>query len=229
MTPEIRVQQFGLLDYPTAQAVQERALRSVTEGGPDRLLLMNLEPVISLGRPASRRFLRVSEEELIAEGYRVVDAGRGGEVTFHGPEQLVVYPVLALLPPERDLHLYLRGLEDVGIEICRHYGLQAERLDGRSGVWVCARKIMACGIRVRRWVTSHGFALNRGRNQPGFTRIVPCGIADAEVTSLETELGRPVPEDELRRIAVEVFAQRFRRAPMEDTLETAGLKSGPSA
>ncbi|MCA9776787.1 MAG: lipoyl(octanoyl) transferase LipB, partial [Candidatus Eremiobacteraeota bacterium] len=190
MNPTLLVR-MGLVDYDTALELQERlvaARKSQLIG--DVLLLLRHPNVITLGRAASGRYLKSSPEKLAEDGYPVVEAGRGGEVTFHGPGQLVSYPVLQLEEEERDLHLHLRRLEQVGIEICADFGLNAHRVVGRTGVWLGRRKVAAIGVRARSWVTFHGMAFNLTDELEGFNKIVPCGIDDAEVGCLETLAGR---------------------------------------
>ncbi len=173
--------------------------------------------VITLGRASSRQYLRHSEEELNARGIKVVEAGRGGEVTFHGPGQLIAYPILQLRDRERDLHGYLRSLEEIGIGICRSFGIRAQRVKERTGVWVQGKKISAIGVRARSWITFHGVAFNRTRDIEGFHLIVPCGIADAGVTSLEHILDKAVSAQDLQKRFCLQFAEVFKRELLKIT------------
>jgi lipoyl(octanoyl) transferase len=169
------------------------------QGGrvPDTLLLLEHEPVFTLGRNARKENLLVPEEALRARGFEVFEAGRGGDVTYHGPGQIVGYPILDLSPDRRDVHRYVRDLEEVLIRTCRDHGVEAGRVSGLTGVWVGQEKIGAIGVRIARWVTSHGFAFNVAPDLSPFRLIVPCGIADRGVTSLERLRGRPVALSEV--------------------------------
>jgi lipoyl(octanoyl) transferase len=164
---------------------------------PDQLLLLEHEPVFTLGRNARRDNMLFSEEALRERGFDVFESGRGGDVTYHGPGQVVGYPILELPPDRRDVHRYVRDLEEVMIRGCADYGLEAGRVSGMTGTWVGKDKIGAVGVRISRWVTSHGFALNVTTDLSAFDLIVPCGIRERGVTSLERLLGRAVPLDEV--------------------------------
>lgn len=161
--------------------------------GADTLLVVEHPPVITLGS-------RGSEEHVLDAGGIPVrmSVGRGGDVTYHGPGQLVGYPIIALTGSQRDLHRYLRGLEQTLIDVLADHGLVGERVQDRTGVWVQGAKVAAIGVRVARWVTSHGFSLNLTTEvHEGFRRIVPCGITGAPVTSMEELLGAPPDREEL--------------------------------
>ena len=200
-----QVVRLGLVEYQEAKALQERLVEARKHGEvPDLLLLLRHPHVITLGRPGSRQYLRFPESEL---NIPVVEAGRGGEVTYHGPGQLIAYPILQLEAEERDLHRYLRNLEEVALGICTEYGLEATRVEGRTGAWIGTQKIAAIGVRARSWITYHGMAFNHSQDLTGFDSIVPCGIADAGVTSLQHQLGRLVSESELE----DRFCQQFTR------------------
>ena len=142
-------------------------------------------------------------------GVTVVETDRGGDVTYHGPGQLVGYPILFLPEGRRDLHRYLRDLEDVLIDTLAAYGVRGGRVSGKTGVWVGGAKIAAIGVRVTRWVTSHGFALNVTTDLDRFRWIVPCGIEGCRVTSLEALTGRRVPLPEVAEVAARALAARF--------------------
>ena len=141
-----------------------------------------------------------------------METGRGGDVTYHGPGQLVAYPILDLKPDRQDVHRYVRDLEAAMIGLCAAYGVAADRIAGLSGAWVGDRKIGAIGVRISRWITSHGLAFNVSTDLSFFDLIVPCGIADKGVTSLDRELGRPVPADEVADGFVQAFATVFDRS-----------------
>jgi lipoyl(octanoyl) transferase len=159
----------------------------------DTLLLLEHDPVFTLGRNARHENVLLPDESLRARGFEVVETGRGGDVTYHGPGQLVAYPILDLSPDRRDVHRYVRDLEEVMIRTCADYGVIATRIEGLSGAWVGDSKIGAIGVRIARWVTSHGIALNVTTDLSAFRLIVPCGIRDHGVTSLERVLGRAIP------------------------------------
>jgi lipoyl(octanoyl) transferase len=205
---ELSVQRLGQVPYARglelqAQLVAERQAGSI----PDTLLLLEHEPVFTLGRNARREHLLLDEAELRARGYDVFESGRGGDVTYHGPGQVVGYPILDLAPDRRDLHRYVRDLEEVMIRTCRDYRVEAVRVPGLTGVWVGDAKIGAIGVRLARWVTSHGFALNVTTDLAPFGLIVPCGIQGRGVTSLERLLRRPLRlEEVMARLAAHLAA-----------------------
>jgi lipoyl(octanoyl) transferase len=172
-----------------AELVAERQAGRVS----DQLLLLEHDPVFTLGRNARRENVLFPAEALRARGFEVFETGRGGDVTYHGPGQVVGYPILELPPGRRDVHRYVRDLEEVMIRTCGDHGLTAARVPGLTGAWLAQDKVGAIGVRIARWVTSHGFALNVGTDLSAFELIVPCGIRGRGVTSLERALGRPVP------------------------------------
>jgi lipoyl(octanoyl) transferase len=160
---------------------------------PDTLLLLEHDPVFTLGRNARAENVLLSAEALEAQGFQVFETGRGGDVTYHGPGQAVGYPILDLSPDRCDVHRYVRDLEEVLIRTLSDYGIQAGRVAGMTGAWVGDEKIGAIGVRIARWVTSHGFALNVANDLAPFGLIVPCGIRGRGVTTLERLLGHAVP------------------------------------
>jgi len=177
----------------------------------DTLLLLEHPHVITLGvrGDGGRSHILATDEALTARGIEVFEAGRGGDVTYHGPGQLVGYPIVDLNPDRRDVHRYVRDLEEVLIRTARDYGIAAERVEGLTGVWVGREKLAAIGVRIARWVTSHGFALNVNANLDYFSLIVPCGIGDRGITSLSRLLGRPVELDETAEHVAGHFANVF--------------------
>ncbi|WNG85666.1 lipoyl(octanoyl) transferase LipB [Mycobacterium sp. ITM-2016-00317] len=191
----IQVRRLGTLDYQAAWDLQRRVADERVAGGPDTLLLLEHPPVYTAGR-------RTLPEERPVDGTPVVDTDRGGKITWHGPGQLVGYPIIGLAEP-LDVVNFVRRLEESLITVCAGLGLETGRVEGRSGVWVAAdgvrpaRKIAAIGIRVARATTLHGFSLNCDCDLGAFGSIVPCGIRDAGVTSLTAELGRTVTVDEV--------------------------------
>jgi len=194
-----------------ATLVEER--RSGALG--DTLLLLEHPPVITLGVKTRGKQVNIvaSPEKLAAEGVSVFETGRGGDITYHGPGQLVGYPIFDLRPDRCDVHRYVRDIEEVLIIALRELGIESGRLDGRTGVWVGPagreEKIAAIGVRISRWITSHGFALNVGTNLEHFQLIVPCGIADRGVTSIDRVLGRAVPMNGVEDAVVRAFGRVF--------------------
>jgi lipoyl(octanoyl) transferase len=177
----------------------------------DTLLLLEHDPVFTLGRNGRPEHVLLGEGELHARGFALFDTGRGGDVTYHGPGQVVGYPVVDLAPERKDVHRYVRDLEEVMIRTAADYGVAAGRVPGLTGVWVGDDKLGAIGVRIARWVTSHGFALNVANDLAPFGLIVPCGIRGRGVTSLSRLLGRTVDPgeamDRLARHFAEVFAR----------------------
>ncbi len=205
------VRRLGLLAYADALALQDELVRRRrADDIPDTLLLLEHPHVLTLGSGASADNVLLAESELEQRGIELFHAGRGGDVTYHGPGQLVGYPVLDLKPDRCDLHRYLRDLEQVLIDAISDFGLRGDRLPGLTGVWVDDRKIAAIGVRVSSgWITSHGFALNVNTELSYFEAIVPCGIADRAVGSIAGELGREVEMDEVADAVQTRFLRRF--------------------
>jgi lipoyl(octanoyl) transferase len=199
----VEVRRLGTLDYEAAWELQREIADARVAGGPDTLLLLQHPAVYTAGK-------RTEPHERPMDGTPVVDTDRGGKITWHGPGQLVGYPIIGLAEP-LDVVNFVRRLEQALIDVCAELGLATGRVEGRSGVWVAddglrpARKVGAIGIRVARATTLHGFALNCDCDLSAYSRIVPCGIADAGVTSLTAELGRRVTvEDVTDRVAAAV-------------------------
>lgn len=213
----IDVRRLGRVDY-TAGLELQRTLVEQRRAGDigDTLLLLEHPPVITLGARSRHATTHIvaSPEALTAAGVTVHDTGRGGDVTYHGPGQLVGYPILDLRPDRQDVHRYVRDLEEVLIRAVARFGVGGVRVPGLSGVWVGQpgreEKVAAIGVRISRWITSHGFALNVATDLRHFELIVPCGIADRGVTSIERLTGAPVPmpdvEDAVADEMVNVFA-----------------------
>jgi len=196
---------LGRLPYPDGAELQRTLVCERRAGRiPDTLLLLEHPPVITLGSRARAEHVLLAPPELRARGIEVHEAGRGGDVTYHGPGQLVGYPVVALSGQRRDAHRYLRDLEDALILTAADFGVAASRWTGRTGVWVAGRKLAAIGVRISSgWITSHGFAMNVAADLSGFGAIVPCGIRDAGVTSLAELTGRsPLLEEVAARAGV---------------------------
>jgi lipoyl(octanoyl) transferase len=203
MRRTVHVHRLGTIGYGDAHLLQRRLQEARARGlVPDVLLLLEHPPVITLGRGAKEENLRFPRESLRARGIEVHETGRGGDVTYHGPGQLVGYPIVSLSPDREDVRRYVRDLEESMIRLAATYGLEATRLAGMNGTWLRSdelgdRKIGAIGVRISRWVTMHGFAFNVTTRLAHFELIVPCGIRDKGVTSLELELGRAVPLPEV--------------------------------
>lgn len=212
---ELEIRRSGVVPYGEALALQRSLVEERRAGRvTDLLLLLQHPPVITLGaRPDVSRPNIVATPERLAElGIAVHETGRGGDVTYHGPGQIVGYPILDLRPDRCDVHRYVRDVEEVMIRVAADYGLAAARIKGLTGVWIGAEKIGAIGIRISRWITSHGFAFNVGTNLDHFRLIVPCGLADRGVTSLERATGRVVPVAGVEDAFVTHFAAVFERA-----------------
>ena len=180
-----------------------------------RLLMVEHPPVFTLGKSGKREHVLVSEEQLQNLGIEFYHINRGGDITYHGLQQVVGYPILDLDKFKTDLGWYLRSLEEVIIQVLAEYGLKGDRSSGETGVWLSpedpfmARKICAMGIKCSRWITMHGFALNVNTDLSYFNNIVPCGIPDKQVTSLQKELGRVVPMQEVKDLVKQKFEQIF--------------------
>jgi len=205
-----RVKQLGLIGYAEAlQLQQELVAQRKARLVPDILLLLEHPHVYTLGRNASREHLLFSEEELRTLQARVCETDRGGDVTYHGPGQLVGYPIFDLAQHRRDVSWYMRSLEEVFIGVARDYGIQAGRLAGAPGVWSGNEKLVAMGVHLSRWVTSHGFALNVNTDLSYFNWIVPCGLPDKGVTSLARLLGKSIPLEAVIDKVMEHFGKVF--------------------
>lgn len=201
---------LGYIPYIESWRLQERLVRARLDGQVgDTLLLLEHPPTITLGRAADMRHLLASPDVLDRLGVTVVETDRGGDVTFHGPGQIVGYPIVDLRLRRTDVHWYLRQLEGAILDVCCALGLAACRFPPHTGVWIADRKIAAIGIKLRRWVTSHGFALNVADLRQWFRLIVPCGLAGYDVTSLEQELGYVPDRDELHRALAERIVRRL--------------------
>lgn len=213
---ELVVRRLGLVPYASALELQRTLVEDRRhERIPDTLLLLEHPHVITLGvkLAAARTHIVAPPGRLAALGVDVVETGRGGDVTYHGPGQLVAYPIIDLKPDRQDVHRYVRDLEDVMARVCARYGVAARRISGSSGTWVGDRKIGAIGVRISRWITSHGLAFNVSSDLSYFDLIVPCGIADKGVTSLSQETGRPEATDQVADALVQSFADVFDRLP----------------
>ena len=212
----LEVTRAGLVPYETALALQADLVAARKAGTIcDTLLLLQHPPVITLGVKVrqSREHVLATDDDLRQRGIALFEAGRGGDVTNHGPGQLVGYPILDLKPDRMDAHRYVRDLEDALIGVCADFGLSATRKSGLTGVWVGEEKVAAIGVRLSRWVTSHGFALNVTTNVDHFGLIVPCGISDKGVTSLERLLGTAPTMDGVEDRVIHHICRVFDRDP----------------
>lgn len=211
----IDVRRLGLVSYADGLELQ-RALVDDRKAGriPNTLLLLQHPHVLTIGvKKDGRQHILAAPDLLAARGVEVFETGRGGDVTYHGPGQLVGYPIFDLHPDRRDVHKYVRDLEEVMIRACADYGLAADRVKGMSGTWIRDAKIGAIGVRISRWVTSHGFAFNVTTDLDFFNLIVPCGIAGKAVTSLAAQLGRPIPMAEVEDALIRHFTGVFEKTP----------------
>lgn len=202
---------LGFIDYEKAwnlqMAVFDKRLKNEIE---DVLLLLEHPNTYTLGKVAKREHLIGNEEYLKENNFSIYDIDRGGDITYHGPGQIVGYPIIDLSDWKKDTHLYLRSLEETIIQVCSDYGLETGRNEKYTGVWADDRKIAAIGIKVSRWITMHGFAFNINTNLDHFTGIIPCGIKDKEVTSLQKEFKRIFEISEVKEALLKHFTAIFR-------------------
>jgi lipoyl(octanoyl) transferase len=207
----LAVRRLGTVSYADALALQAELVARRRAGEvADTLLLLEHPHVITLGSGSHDEHVLVSPQERAERGIELFETGRGGDVTYHGPGQLVGYPILDLKPDRCDLHRYLRDLEEMLIGVLAEFGLQGARKEGLTGVWVDDRKLAAIGVRVSSgWITSHGFALNVSTDLSFFGTIVPCGIRAHGVGSISSELGRPVAMPDVEAAAVRSFERVF--------------------
>ena len=209
----LEVRRLGLVPYADALALQRALVEDRCAGRIDDVLLLVEHPhVLTLGvrGDGGRSHILVSPEMLSARGISVYETGRGGDITYHGPGQLVGYPIISLKPDRCDVHRYVRDLEEVLIRAVRDVGVDANRISGLTGIWHGSQKLAAIGVRISRWVTSHGFALNVAPDLECFKMIVPCGIAGHGVTSL-AQLGHAVEASVIEGRIIARFCEVFER------------------
>ena len=208
---ELWVERLGLVPYGRALEMQREIARKRISGEleQDVLLLMEHPPVITMGRSAKQNHLLASPELLAARGVELFEVERGGDVTFHGPGQLVGYPIIDLKRHKRDLHLYLRQVEEALIQALDVIGIPSERTPGYTGVWTKGRKIASIGVHARDWVTWHGFALNVSTDLSYFDLMVPCGIQAVTMTSVRREIAEDVSVERASDLVVAAFADVF--------------------
>ncbi len=205
-----QVEQRGLMGYADALALQKQRIQErKADIIPDTLILLEHPHVLTLGRNARRENLLIGAEQLTRTGATIFETDRGGDITYHGPGQLVGYPILNLAQHRRDVAWYMRSLEEVLIGLASSYRVDACRVRGMTGVWVGNDKLAALGVHISRWVTSHGFALNVNTDLRYFDWIIPCGLRDKGVTSLEKLLGRRVEMFEAADRVVASFGKVF--------------------
>jgi lipoyl(octanoyl) transferase len=212
------VTRLGLVPYADALDLQNKLVeRRKADEIPDQLLFLEHPPVITVGvkSRSGRSHILDTPAGLAAQGIELFETGRGGDVTYHGPGQLIGYPILDLRPDRCDVHRYVRDLEEALIRAVAAFGITAERVTGLTGVWAGEDKLAAIGVRIARWVTSHGFALNVGVDLAHFRLIVPCGITGRGVTSLEKLIGRPVAMPDVQTAVSQAFADVFDRQIIE--------------
>ncbi len=236
---ELAVRDLGRIGWRTATALQEQLVEQRKQGAiPDTLLFAEHPHVVTMGRNARRENLLASEEVLSRSGIALEETNRGGDVTYHGPGQVVGYPILNLNEWKRDVHLYVRALEDVLITTLAEFGIAAERSSGMTGVWTGGAKIAAIGVHISRWVTSHGFALNVSTDLSYFGYIVPCGLTKpvTSMRALGVDVARETILDRLSRNFEQCFdrervsygrnnaadGREYRRGNVDQMAEEAG-------
>jgi lipoyl(octanoyl) transferase len=207
----LKYEDLGTIDFRSAWALQRKRLNEVADGeSPDTLFLLEHPHTYTLGKNADRSNLTASKDFIDKYNLEIIDIDRGGDITYHGPGQLVGYPIINLNNWKRSSHNYIWTLEEVIIKTCEEYGLNAGRNPEHRGVWIENRKICAIGIKFARWVTMHGFAFNINTDLELFEGIIPCGIKDKEVTSLQKETGRYIDFNEIKEKVIINFANLFK-------------------
>lgn len=190
----MRIEWLGRVEYQTGLQIQNKRLESCLNHGVETVILLEHEPVYTIGRLPDKSSLRNADRL----PYPVFETNRGGQATYHGPGQLVGYPILDLRHRDRDVHHYLRGLERLLIDLLADFGIRAVSVEGKTGVWIEDRKIASIGVGVRKWVTMHGFALNVASDLRGFENITPCGISGVRMTSISSELETEISLETVR-------------------------------
>lgn len=207
---EVYLANYPLLPYQEALNLQKQVLSAKIEGNfPDTLLLAEHPPVITLGRRGKKENIRASREALRREKIEIIHTERGGDVTYHGPGQIVGYPIFALANYGKDLSRFVSSIEEVLIRVCGDLGIKAGRRSVNRGVWVGEKKIASIGLAIRRWISFHGFAFNWAPNMAHFRFITPCGLSGVEMTSVGEILGRAVDPDMLRTGICKHFEEVF--------------------
>jgi lipoyl(octanoyl) transferase len=215
MSQDVRMQWLGRVEFENALALQDQLVTKKQSDNSlgDELLLLEHDPVYTIGRTSDQSSLRGASHL----PHPLFPINRGGQATYHGPGQLIGYPIIDLRRCGQDLHRYLRWIEDCLIEILANSGIAATTRVGLTGVWVADRKIASIGVGVRRWITMHGFALNVCGDLAPFNQITPCGIANVRMTSMERELGKPIALPDVVQSTVEIAQRRFIDLRVEET------------
>jgi lipoyl(octanoyl) transferase len=209
-TRELFYFDLGIIDYKEAWDLQKSTFElRHNKKLPDIIFLLEHPHTYTLGKTADKKNLIGSDEYLNKNKISVYDIDRGGDITYHGPGQIVGYPIIDLNEWQNDTHKYLRGLEEVIIRTCANYNVFGARVAKYTGVWIESRKIAAIGIKVSRWITMHGFAFNINTDLSLFSGIIPCGISDKEVTSLQKETGREIDIQEVKSLLIKNFKEVF--------------------
>ena len=215
MNADLRVQWLGRIEFGKAFALQDQlvARKQNDNSLGDELLLLEHDPVYTIGRTPDQSSLRGASHL----PHPLFPINRGGQATYHGPGQLIGYPIIDLRRCGQDLHRYLRWIEDLLIDLLAHYSIVATTRAGLTGVWVADRKIASIGVGVRRWITMHGFALNVCGDLAPFNQITPCGIANVQMTSMEKELDQPIALPDVVQSVKEIAQHRFADLRVEET------------
>ncbi len=217
MSKKLEILNLGNMKYKKAYELQLELIKKRAAGEiPDTLILVEHPPVFTIGSSGTDEHISVSRDFLESSGIEVYETNRGGDITYHGPGQIVAYPILNLKEHKQDLHWLLRQYEEVTIRLVEEYGIKAKRIEGLTGVWVGDEKITAIGVGVRRWVSYHGFAFNVNPNLEHFSYIIPCGIRDKGVTSLSELQGKEMDMDQMRKKVIKYFAEVFEMEVLED-------------
>jgi lipoyl(octanoyl) transferase len=230
-------QLLGRVSFDEAYQLQRELWQRRVKGEiPDQLILLEHDPVITLGRESHPANILVDIKLLEISGIQIVETDRGGDVTYHGPGQLIGYPILNLSPYRMDVLRYLRDLEEVLIQTLAHFQILAHRVEGKTGVWFENQKIASIGVKISRWVTYHGFALNVNTDLSAFDHITPCGLIGVKMTSMEKVLGHKVSLDDVAQVVVRGMTRVFnvdetrkqKIAPMK-TIETPSVQIVPTS
>lgn len=206
---ELKIINFDLVEYREGLKLQKLYEEKSLNNKTDFLLLLEHYPVITIGRSGKKSNVLINEKELKDKGILVYHTDRGGDATYHGPGQLVGYPIFNLRFYKKDVKWYVQSLEEILIRTLNEYEIKAEMIPKLIGVWVNSKKIASIGVRIQKWITSHGFALNINNNLTPFSYIIPCGIKDVEITSMKEILNREVDMGNLKEIIVEKFKEIF--------------------
>ncbi|MFP4371455.1 MAG: lipoyl(octanoyl) transferase LipB [Halanaerobium sp.] len=211
MVQKLDVIKYGMINYEKAYKLQLELLEKRYQNKiNDTLLLVEHPPVFTIGASGTRENIVAADELLNKAGIEVFETNRGGDITYHGPGQIVGYPILNLKEHKQDLHWLLSAYEEVFIRLLEKYNIQGRRIDGLTGVWVDNKKITAIGVGVKHWITYHGFAFNINPNLEHFSYIIPCGITDKGVTSLKKVMGSEINNEEVTKKLVKSFARVFK-------------------